>query len=66
MWYRITFLPDDSTYIGDCKDCKYHEGGSVSNCCYGDACDPISGTNFWHHKDYDTYEEWIENKKKSV
>ena len=53
----MPFLPKESTYIGDCNECKFCEGG-VSVCVYGDACDPIGGTNFWHPKGYETYEEW--------
>ena len=52
----MPFLPDKSLYIGKCKDCKeYPDSLTKSPCC---RCDPIGGINFWHHKDYETYEEW--------
>lgn len=57
----MPFLPDDSTYIGDCKDCiEYPDDLKKIPCC---GCDPIGGTNFWHPKGYkiNEYEKWKEN-----
>lgn len=53
----MPFLPTDSTIIGECSECKYHRGGHVSNCEYERVCDPIGGTNYWHSKEFNTFEE---------